>query len=249
MLANIASVTQTLVKNADNVQILTTAAESGRTDLHAVVNDIQEIARESEGLLEINAMMQNIASQTNLLSMNAAIEAAHAGESGKGFAVVADEIRKLAETSGEQAKTTSGVLKKIKESVDKISLSTEEVMRKFEAIDEGVRTVSTQEENIRGAMAEQSEGSKQVLEAVNELNDVTRKVQSGSGEMLSGSRQIIQESTNLGRISQEIANSMNEMTLGTQQISTAMNRVNDVSGQNKESIAALAAEVEKFKVE
>jgi methyl-accepting chemotaxis protein len=249
MLANIASVTQTLMKNADNVNHLAGAAESGRSDLHVVVTDIQEIAKESEGLLEINAMMQNIASQTNLLSMNAAIEAAHAGEAGKGFAVVADEIRKLAESSGEQAKTTSVVLKKIKDSVDKITVSTEAVLKKFEAIDNGVKVVSEQEENIRNAMEEQSEGSKQVLEAVSELNSVTQKVRSGSEEMLAGSQQVIQESTNLGRISEEISNSMNEMTAGSQQITVAMNRVNDISAQNKESIATLVHEVAKFKVE
>ncbi|MDR1950087.1 MAG: methyl-accepting chemotaxis protein, partial [Spirochaetaceae bacterium] len=176
MLANIQSVTQTLLKNADNVKELIEAAGVGRSGLQEVAADIQEIARESAGLLEINAVMENIASQTNLLSMNAAIEAAHAGESGKGFAVVADEIRKLAENSGEQSKTISTVLKKIKDSIDKITKSTDSVLNKFEAIDSGVKTVSDQEENIRNAMEEQSTGSKQILEAIGQLNEATLMV-------------------------------------------------------------------------
>ncbi len=166
MLANIQSVTQTLMKNVENVTELTQSSEAGHEGLRDVAYDIQDIARESEGLLEINAVMENIASQTNLLSMNAAIEAAHAGESGKGFAVVADEIRKLAESSSEQSKTISTVLKKIKASIDKISLSTDNVLKKFEVIDRGVKIVAEQEENIRNAMEEQDQGSKQILEAI-----------------------------------------------------------------------------------
>ncbi|MDR0997843.1 MAG: methyl-accepting chemotaxis protein [Treponema sp.] len=249
MLANIQSVAQTLAKNAGNVKELTEASEVGRSGLQEVAADIQAIARESEGLLEINAVMENIASQTNLLSMNAAIEAAHAGEAGKGFAVVADEIRKLAENSGEQSKTISGVLKKIKDSIDKITKSTDSVLNKFEAIDNEVRTVSDQEENIRNAMEEQNAGSKQILEAIGQLNEVTRVVKAGSEEMLEGSRQVIEESKNLEMVTQEISNGMNEMATGADQINTAVDRVNIISGENKKSIDVLVQEVSKFKVE
>ncbi|MDR0487100.1 MAG: methyl-accepting chemotaxis protein, partial [Treponema sp.] len=134
MAVNIHSVTATLIENTENVKTLKESSEVGRCGLQEVAADIQEIARESEGLMEINAVMKNIASQTNLLSMNAAIEAAHAGAAGRGFAVVADEIRKLAESSGEQSKTIGSVLKKIKNSIDIITHSTENVLNKFEAI-------------------------------------------------------------------------------------------------------------------
>jgi methyl-accepting chemotaxis protein len=249
MLANIQSVAQTLIKNADNVKGLMEASEVGRSGLQEVAADIQEIARESEGLLEINSVMENIASQTNLLSMNAAIEAAHAGEAGKGFAVVADEIRKLAENSREQSKTISTVLKKIKDSIDKITKSTGSVLNKFEAIDGGVKTVSDQEENIRNAMEEQSAGSKQILEAIGQLNEATQMVKGGSEEMLEGSKQVIQESKNLELVTQEITNGMNEMATGAEQINVAVTRVSTISGANKDNIDVLVKEVSKFKVE
>jgi methyl-accepting chemotaxis protein len=248
MVANIASVTDTLVKNGYNVHTLQDASEVGRSGLQIVAQDIQEISRESEGLLQINSVMENIASQTSLLSMNAAIEAAHAGEAGKGFAVVADEIRKLAESSSEQSKTIGNVLKKIKEAIDNITLSTENVLARFEAIDSNVKTVAQQEETIRNAMEEQGQGSKQVLNGIEQVTEITRNVKSGSNEMLEGANEVINESHNLEKVTQEITSGMNEMAAGADQINVAVHQVNDLSSRNRDGINSLMREVSKFKV-
>jgi len=249
MVANTRSVTETLIKNDTNVKTLMEASEAGRGGLQGVAEDIKEIARESEGLLEINSVMENIASQTNLLSMNAAIEAAHAGDAGKGFAVVADEIRKLAESSSEQSKIIGTVLKKIKESIDKITNSTENVMNRFEAIDSSVKTVADQEANIRRAMEEQGAGSRQILEGMSNVNEITRQVSSASKEMLEGSKEVIQESTKLEKVTQDITSGIKEMAFSAEQINKAVHHINEISNENREGIDSLKREVLRFKVD
>jgi methyl-accepting chemotaxis protein len=249
MLSSIRSVTQTMVSNAENVKELASASEVGRTGLQEVAADIQEIAKESKGLLEINAVMENIASQTNLLSMNAAIEAAHAGEVGKGFAVVADEIRKLAENSSEQSKSISIVLKKIADSITKIMSSTDAVLNRFEAIDGGVKIVSEKQIEVRSSLEELDSGNKQILEALSQLNNITRMVKNGSSEMMIGSREVINESKNLEMVTQELSNGMSEMAAGADQINIAVSRVNTISGDNRDNINVLVTEIAKFKVE
>ncbi|MCL1836501.1 MAG: methyl-accepting chemotaxis protein [Treponema sp.] len=246
MTATIHSVSLTLQENSKNVNILAEASENGRTGLAEVVRDLQEIARESEGLLEINTVMQNIASQTNLLSMNAAIEAAHAGEAGKGFAVVSDEIRKLAELSGEQSKNTSATLKKIKVSIDDITKSSDNVLARFEAIDTGVKTVTEHEQNIRNAMKEQEAGGQQILESISQLREITASVTRGAEDMSATGSSLVKEINDLMQISKEAANSMNEMAAGVSQINIAVHQVNSMSVENKTNISDLEQEMEKF---
>jgi methyl-accepting chemotaxis protein len=246
MTANIHSVTQTLFANTKNVNILAEASENGRVGLQAVAEAIQEIARDSEGLMEINSVMENIASQTNLLSMNAAIEAAHAGEAGKGFAVVADEIRKLAESSGEQSKTTTTMLKKIKTSIDNITKSSDEVLARFEAIDTGVKTVSQQEQSILHAMEEQETGGKQILESVSLLNEITSSVRTSSQDMTQASRSLVMEAGELQTLSMKATRGMEDMAKGVNDINTAINHINSTGIENKANIDALKQEMMKF---
>jgi len=248
MLTNIKSVTETLVKNSANITSLAESSGAGREDLQKVSTDIQEIAKESEGLLQINSVMQTISSQTNLLAMNAAIEAAHAGESGKGFAVVADEIRKLAENSGKQSKTISVVLKKIKASIDTISNSTAIVMDRFRTIEQEVETVTKQETQIRNAMEKQGTGSRHILDSMKKLNEVTDMVQQASSGMASESREVLKQSGQLKVITAEVAGDMDEMNDSADQIASAVIRAKEISMENKFSIQELGREIAKFKV-
>jgi methyl-accepting chemotaxis protein len=248
MLANVKSAAETLSGNSRNVKKLMEAFAIGRDRIAAVAQDIQGIAGESEGLLEINGVMENIASQTNLLSMNAAIEAAHAGEAGKGFAVVADEIRKLAVSSSEQSKTIGAVLKKIALSIDKITASTGSVLSEFEAIDGGINTVARQEELIRGALESQGEGSRLIIEEIGRLREITRLVKGGTMEMLERGASVIKESKNLEGLSSEIKYSMDCMAEAAGSIIGSVRDVNEASGKTKRNIDSLAEEVTRFKV-
>jgi len=249
MFVNIHSVVQTFIKNAENVTALTNASEAGKASLVEVSRDVEQIAKDSEGLIEINAMMEDIASQTSLLSMNAAIEAAHAGEAGKGFAVVAGEIRKLAESSSQQAKNTTNMLKHIKTAIDTITASTQEVLNRFALIDQCVQTVSEQENHIRGAMENQEAGGKEILGSIENLNRLTGLVKSGSEEMSAEGNEIVQKTRELETITRGIENDMNEIANSSVTILTAINDVNKISVENQQASNELSGEVSKFKVD
>ena len=249
MTANIHSVNQTLLENSKHVNTLSDASEHGRTSLQEVVQKIQEIARDSEGLLEINSVMDNIAAQTNLLSMNAAIEAAHAGEAGKGFAVVASEIRKLAESSGNQSRTTASMLKKIKTSIDSITKSSDEVISRFGAIDNGVKVVTEHELNIRHAMEEQSVGGQQILESVGRLKEITVSVKKGAENMSQSGSDLIRETDAFIKLSNDAINGMNNIVNGAlKEIKVAIANVTEMSNENNKNFNDLKKETTKFKV-
>ena len=248
MVANIASIGQTLDKTDEVIKNLTGATGDGKATLVTSNTVTQKIAEESGSLMEASNVIQHIASQTNLLAMNAAIEAAHAGEAGKGFAVVADEIRKLAEDSATQGKTITATLKTLSGEIETLSSSSKTVEEKFNIIFNLAEQVKEMSNRLTESMREQEHGSREVLQAIKNINMVTTEVQAGSEEMLRGGESVAAEMHKLDDLTRIITESMNEMASGAVQINNAVQEVTEITQRNKRSIENLAGEVGKFKI-
>lgn len=248
MVANIASIGHTLEKNDDVIKTLTAATGEGKAALATANTVTQKIAEDSGSLMEASNVIQHIASKTNLLAMNAAIEASHAGESGKGFAVVAGEIRKLAENSAMQAKTITTTLQALSGEIDTLSSSSQMVDEKFNIIFTLTQQVKEMSAHLTESTREQEHGSKEVLAAIKTINMVTTEVRAGSDEMLKGGEGMSMEMQKLDDLTHVITMSMNEMAAGVIQINNAVQEVNELTQKNKRSIASLADEVGKFKI-
>lgn len=248
MVANIKSVTYNIDNVSDSVSNLENSSGKGREKLNDVRSIITDISKQSEDLLDANKMIAGIAAKTNLLAMNAAIEAAHAGEAGKGFAVVADEIRKLAEDSAQQSKVVGANLTSVKEGIDRVVSSSLKAEDSFADIVTHVGTVSGVVAEIKQALVELSAGGSQVLEALKNMNNITVSVNEGAGEMKIGSEQILEAITNLNNVSNATKENIDQITQKISAINTAIMNNEELSTKNKSLIEQVVKEVSYFKV-
>ena len=245
---NMLRINKILSQNDELIKTVYGQMKAGTDGARTANEFVTQIAERSAALLEASQVIQNIASQTNLLAMNAAIEAAHAGESGKGFAVVADEIRKLAEESNMQGKQIGAVIKESTEIIAQVSGAGMQAEKTFIDVYELISQISQKEDSIVKLMREQEENGTRVLSAMETINQITKNVSSASVEMLEGGRQIAAEMQKLADITRETTDSMTEIASGAEQITNAVEDVLSITTQNKTSIEHLAQEVGKFKI-
>ena len=197
MVASIVSITDVLNTNAQTVSNLHSSATDGQADIAEIAKLIKTVTTHSDSLVAASSTIQQIANQTNLLAMNAAIEAAHAGSYGLGFAVVADEIRKLAEHSSKEAKTISVSLKDIKKLIDQTELSSHKVQSGFVKVVDLSDQVKAEGSSIKNAVEEQNSGGSQLLEALSQIQRLTDIVNKDSKDLLASSNMVLTEITNL----------------------------------------------------
>ncbi len=239
---------QISIQSRSKVTQLIGTSDAGGKKLKTMADRIGVILDSSEHLMDANTMIASVASRTNLLAMNAAIEAAHAGESGKGFAVVADEIRKLAETSTNQSKNISKNLKAISTDIKLVSSESIELQTAFSNIVNHVGDVENTIDKMSQFVETVRSFSSGLEGTLGKINLVTQSVTSGSVEMRQGNSEILIAISNLREISQNVLMAIEEISSNAKDISKESDDIKTRNNATDILLKDLNKELNYFKI-
>jgi methyl-accepting chemotaxis protein len=249
MIASIENVAKITEQRSAAIDGLSGAVADGGDKLGATFDEIQRINQNVGSIQEITGIIAGLSSQTNLLAMNAAIEAAHAGEAGKGFSVVADEIRKLAEASANNSKEIGQLLNDIVERIDLASRAGTAATSSYKAIDGEVKGLKQSLTEIFSNMSELRTGGDQILESMTVLREESVGVKEASVGISENAGNITSSMGTLKQVSTEVSRGMAEISQGIDEISQAMRGVLAEAEKIGQLGVTLNDELSRFKTE
>lgn len=206
------------------------------------------VADKIDTIHDMTSVIQSISEQTNLLAMNAAIEAAHAGESGKGFAVVADEIRKLAEQSRESSNTIQSTIKGIISSINETAEYSDQTSSAVGHVQKDVQQAIEAFSEIESSAQELSIGSKQIFEAMTTLQEVSESVRSGSANIADEAAKLREEQEKVLSFSDQTNLGLKEISTGVKEINDAMMNLMSLSGELAHVMEGLNELISRFQL-
>jgi methyl-accepting chemotaxis protein len=222
MVTNINSVRTVVYGAHESTTNLSRSSDTGRKMLNNLNEELSRIVEQSAFLEEANAALVNIASQTNILAMNAAIEAAHAGEAGKGFAVVAGEVRKLAESSNKESASISNEIKNMRDGIEKIRRVAVETVDTMGSMFTEVTEMQNSFNNVMAEVDVQVSNGQQILDALNTLRETTELVKNSSSEIQKESTSISGTVGDLKNISKDVKDSVQEVRQACRKIAESL---------------------------
>jgi methyl-accepting chemotaxis protein len=223
MVKDIDSVRRVVGQAYDTTSKLSKASETGQRMLKNLAEELTRITEQSAFLEQANAALVNIAAQTSILAMNAAIEAAHAGEAGKGFAVVAGEVRSLAESSDKESALISKEIKNMRNGIERIRQVSAETVDTMGKMFREVTDMQTSFNSVNSAVEAQASNGERILSALSSLRNTAGQVKNGSGEIERESGAIYDIVESLKSISQDVNESVLDVQKACQKIATSLN--------------------------
>lgn len=248
MISTISSVNSSVEQMAESFESLLKSSNGGVAKQELVSRKIKEIESQSAALQGANQVIEEIAEKTNLLAMNAAIEAAHAGDAGKGFSVVASEIKKLSEDSSKETGKIKDQLSGIALSVSEVVQASIESTSAFKQVSLLINSTNEIVRTIRNAMDEQNRQSAHINEALQVVNTNTHEVRAASHEMATGNATILNEVRKLKNATDLMTQNMTQISHDADKINKTGTELGAVAPEMKSSIMDISTQIDQFKV-